>query len=579
MAITPLPESPDLGQLKKRAKALLKSVRAGDAQALSQVGPYFGDPARTTLQQAQLVIARGHGFSSWTRLKRHVEGAADEGGDQLASRFLDLVTVAYGPVPDFGPARFEQAQALLAAHPEIRQHSIYTAAAIGDVAEIDRWLTRDPGLLDRKGGYFDWPPLMYAAYARLPGASTLAAGRQLLACGADPNPYYMWGGQYKFTALTGVFGQGEGGPLNQPAHPDYVEFARALLDHGANPNDSQAAYNRCFEPGDRWLELLLDYGLAPGDKNNWLLVEDDRRTPHPSETLYFQLIQAIKRGYRERVALLIKHGVDLTKPDDTYDTRTKGRTPYQVALLMGEAEISRMLAEAGADQGDLPPGLAFQVAVMAGDEAAAQAALGQMQGLPGVATQAGMLRDAARRGKVGALQAMIALGFDVNATDGATALHEAALKGDVAAARLLLSAGADPTLRDSHHHATPMGWALHGEQAGIVALLDEQAMDIFTAAMRGNLDQVTARLAEDPGRINQRFADLCGAALPPENGWTTPLVFAVAAGQVPVVRALLAQGADPTAQSGTGQSVLSVARDEGGAVVLAEVERALAARG
>ena len=575
MAITPLPDNPDLGQLKKRAKALLKSVRAGEAEALAQVGPYFGDPKQIGLQQAQLVIARGHGFSSWTRLKRHVEGAADEGADQLASRFLDLVTLAYGPVPDFGPERFRQAKELLEANPAIRGDSIHAAAAIGDVAEIDRWLDRDPALIDRKGGYFNWPPLMYAAYARLPGASTLAAGQRLLARGADPNPYYMWGGQYKFTALTGVFGQGEGGPVNQPEHPEYVAFARALLDHGANPNDSQAAYNRCFEPDNTCLELLLEYGLSARDKNNWLLVEEDRLLPNPSETMHFHLIQAIHRGYRARVRLLVRHGVDLARPDDTYESRTKGKPPYVAAVLMGEHEIARDLAAAGAPTADLSRPEAFEVACMAGDSVAAQAMLEADGDLLAAVSQADLLRDAARRGNRPALAAMIALGFDVNAANGSTALHEAALRGDLAAAQVLLAAGADPTIRDGNHHATPMGWALHGEQTEMVALLDGHEMDIFTAAVRGNLDQVKARLAENPVRINQRFADLCGGAEPPGNGWTTPLVFAVAAAQVEVVRYLLAQGADPHVGDGKGQSVLSVARDEGGAEVLAELERAL----
>ena len=569
MAITPLPATPNLENLKKRAKALLKSVRADDAAALAQVGPYFGDPRAISLQQAQLVIARSHGFSSWTRLKRHVEGIRDEGSDQLANRFLDLVTVAYGSVPDFGPKRFVQAQELLDEHPEIVRDSIYTAAAIGDVAGIDRWLDENPDLINRKGGFFGWEPLMYAAYARLPGPSTLAAGRRLLERGADPNAYYMWGGQYKFTALTGVFGQGEGGPVNQPEHPDYVAFARALLDHGANPNDSQAAYNRCFEPDNTWLELLLEYGLNAEDKNNWLLIEDHKFLPHPSETMHFQLISAIKRGYAERVRLLVAHGADLAKPDDTYDTRTKGKTPYQAALLMGEPEIAGMLAEAGAPVDELSAAEAFQVACMAGNLAEARAVADRAgDDLSGV-RRTDMLRDAARRGNRAALEVMIALGFDLNRLSGNAALHEAVLSEDVGIARLLLDAGADPSLRDMSYHATPMGYALHTENAAMIALFDGCRMDIFTAAARGNLDQMRARLAEDRTRLDQRFAEICPGDVPQESGWTTPLVFAVANNHPDAVRLLLEAGADRSVTDGKGATLRSIAEAQAGPEVQA----------
>ena len=39
-----LPENPNLENLKKQAKSLLKAARADDHQALERVGPYYGDP-------------------------------------------------------------------------------------------------------------------------------------------------------------------------------------------------------------------------------------------------------------------------------------------------------------------------------------------------------------------------------------------------------------------------------------------------------------------------------------------------------------------------------------------------------
>ena len=53
-----------------------------------------------------------------------------------------------------------------------------------------------------------------------------------------------------------------------------------------------------------------------------------------------------------------------------------------------------------------------------------------------------------------------------------TALHHAAIDGDVALCRLLVARGADVDARDAEFEATPLGWARHGEQRDVVALLE-----------------------------------------------------------------------------------------------------------
>ncbi len=575
MAFAELPENPNLDHLKKQAKALLKAVRAGDEAALSRVGPYFGDPASIGLQYAQLVIAREYGFSSWTKLKGAVSQAKtlpSMKGDRLANQFLDLACLAYSLDVNPSPDRFERAKELFAANPEIANENIYTAAAIGDVERIERWLAEDPGLVNRKGGYFNWEPVMYAAYSRLPGASTLAGGLKLLETGADPNAHYMWGGQYKFTALTGVFGEGEGGPINFPEHPDCVAFARALLQAGADPNDSQAAYNRCFEPDDTCLELLLEFGLRADDRNNWLLEDEGRMLPNPSETMHFQLIQALRRGYKARAKLLIDHGVDLDRPDDTYETLTKGKTPYETALLLGLVDIADYMLAHGARKTELSDLDAFRAACMRGDLASARALLDANDTLM-VAAGPGMremLCDAVGQGNEDALAAMIELGFDLSIPGTQTPLHDAAFHGRLRMARMLLDAGADPTLRDPNHVQPPIGFALYSGQEEMIALLDGERMDIFTAAARGNLTQLKAHLEEDPQRHTLRFSEVRPAACgPQDNDWMTPLAYAVLNGREAVVRLLLERGADPDVDDGAGKTVRQLAKESGDPAILA----------
>ena len=64
-----LPERPDLGQLRRRARELLRAAADGDPRAVDRlraVSPHVA------LSAAQLALAREYGFQSWTALKTEV---------------------------------------------------------------------------------------------------------------------------------------------------------------------------------------------------------------------------------------------------------------------------------------------------------------------------------------------------------------------------------------------------------------------------------------------------------------------------------------------------------------------------
>ena len=75
MPVRRLPVRPDLDQVQRQAKDLLRAIHAGDAIAIAELREYHPnqiDPAAAKLADAQLALARSYGVSSWTRLAHAV---------------------------------------------------------------------------------------------------------------------------------------------------------------------------------------------------------------------------------------------------------------------------------------------------------------------------------------------------------------------------------------------------------------------------------------------------------------------------------------------------------------------------
>jgi Ankyrin repeat len=71
-----LPVRPDLEQLRRQAKELLRAIHAGDADAIADLREYHPqsiDPSAAKLADAQLALARSYEASSWTRLVQAVQ--------------------------------------------------------------------------------------------------------------------------------------------------------------------------------------------------------------------------------------------------------------------------------------------------------------------------------------------------------------------------------------------------------------------------------------------------------------------------------------------------------------------------
>lgn len=83
---TSLPERPDLDQLRRQAKDLLKAQKKGDPQVCTLLRNLHRFSRSThadilsadlKLNEVQFALALEYGFSSWNALKQHIEGLSD----------------------------------------------------------------------------------------------------------------------------------------------------------------------------------------------------------------------------------------------------------------------------------------------------------------------------------------------------------------------------------------------------------------------------------------------------------------------------------------------------------------------
>ena len=128
-----LAEHPDISQLKRQAKELLKAFAAGEANAIAEVDTHFHGASATTfaLHQAQLVVARSYGFDSWPKLKAYADGVT-------VRRLVDAVRAG----------EIETVRSMLSARPELvhldvsenDEHRALHHAVLGRHAEIVRLL-------------------------------------------------------------------------------------------------------------------------------------------------------------------------------------------------------------------------------------------------------------------------------------------------------------------------------------------------------------------------------------------------------------------------------------------------------
>lgn len=510
-------------------------------------------------------LAREYCFHTWKQVEfflshrdhkpRKLDGEEDE--------FLYNACLTYYHFDD--PGRREHARKMLEKNPALATASIHTACVVGDVAAVDRLLDDNPDLIGRRGGPLDWEPLMYACYSRLnlPDRSTYDCARVLLERGANPNAYYMWGGQYRFTALTGAFGEGEAGTECHSRHERWEELARLLLESGANPNEAQAVYNWMFDGDDACIKMLIEFGLTSKDQINWIPwdLEAPDGLEEPEETIHYLLGWDVGRPKcADRALFCLDHVTKIDEPDD------EGRTYLAHAILSGNVRVAERLRAMGAKEPELSEIDRFAAAISGGDTAGAKSMLDSNPDLRDQIFKEhdDLLHDAAGSGHAEPIRTAIELGLDIETYTHCTPLHEAADQGQLEIARLLVEAGADISKRDLHHGGTALDWArfsCKNEIFEYFATCDD--LKIFEAIGCNRLDRVRELVEADPAILKLTL----GETRPnPEDkldyDWKTPLASAITRENLEAVKLLLELGAPTEPGPPDGRSWVEYARDE-----------------
>lgn len=483
-----LPSRPHLDVLRKEAKALRRGVRNGDASALARVADVTrDDPVTTqdgfTILDAQRVIAREYGFTSWPTLRREVLWRRADNDDR---RRTLLRAALQGDIPTLAAVNEEDAMRFA--------DDAWLACARGDAEVVKRRLARDPDWAQATDGPKDgWTPLHYVARSRLAmrGApwhdDLLTCAGLLLASGADVNATYTvpnWP-QAPQSVLYHAVGEN-----------DFPALAERLLERGAEVHDGESLYHGAEHHRRTCLELLRRYGGDPARKqqpwNNtplfflcamsphgrtwpqtlegirWLLDNGaDPNTPCEDQDAT-ALHQAILHGGDAAlVELLLAHGADPNRP------RKDGATPMSLAVERGLGDVITMLEDRGGSAPPLEGTAAVLAAARRGEVATAQRlAAGRGFRFEDLECEEDRraLVDVAMRNRVAAMRALLAIGYPVDWKGdqewGATPLHWAAWHGQTEAVLLLLEHGARVDIPANPPEDSPVAcWTAHGSAA------------------------------------------------------------------------------------------------------------------
>ena len=536
-----LPPSPNLEQLKKQAKSLLKRQQAADSEALTRIRE--NHPRWKSLSQkkekehvaaspfaladAQLVIAHEYGFESWSKLQSHVK---------------TLETAS------------STAEALA---------SLRDAAGKGDLARLNALLDAHPELIDERGGEGVRTPLHHAVF----GNSDVAV-KLLLERGANPNIRCEGDNAY---------------PLHFAVEKHRLPITRLLVEHGAD-TIGEGDYHELgvlgwatawdyIQPDPEMVAYLLAHGarhnifsaVATGEAK--LSRELVARTPKDLERRMngmrmrpMPLHLAVMKNQPASMTTLLDLGANTESLDEA------GFSALDLAALRGSHDLVQALLECGAkvrlpaavalhrtadvetllrrDPGTLKPGGRWGNLIVRASECA-----------PGDVVET-LIRNGA------SVNVHDDPKTSIDSTSGYTPLHAAGWYGNVSAIDVLMKHGAHVRAREEKYHGTPAGWADYSGHKEARDLILRGPIDIIEAIQYDMAQRVQAVLEEDPAALNRAFSNY-GLFPWDAEAWHTPLAYAVTRGREEIVRLLIERGAAQTLRSPQGETLSQIAQKAG----------------
>jgi ankyrin repeat protein len=368
-----------------------------------------------------------------------------------------------------------QALALLQAWPQPRPPALQLLT--GEAAELPHSQPLPP---------WNAPPLALTAFSSLATLgfedALLAQLQRLLAAGADPNACLPDPASAD-RPLPVLFGA--------VARARSLAMVQALLAAGADPNDNESLYHAVEQSDRRIVAALVGAGARWQGTNALFRQLDFESLQDLQQALDLgadanelsasvgtrPLHHAVQRGRSlDHLQLLVRFGAAVTAPD------AHGHTLAWHAARAGRSDVLAWLAPQGVQPSDSLHER-FLAACAAADEATARALLASHPGLIADLSSADrqLLPEQAQRGAIDAVRLMLALGWpvDVPGPWQASALNQAAFRGDAAMADLLLQHGARWSERNGYG-GTALGSCLHagcnepvpgGDYAAVLTLL------------------------------------------------------------------------------------------------------------
>lgn len=336
-ALTPTPEyllagsttQLDHGRIDRTADEIVRDAR--HSRLLSS----DAGPAKPTLSEAQLVVARLHGFNSWPKLARHIEGRDsasspvsqfESAADAIVTGDIAALTTLIAKNPRLVHARSTRDHhATLLHYVAANGHEGFRQRTPKNAAEIARILLEAGADPDALAAMYDhrcttMEMLVSSVHPHAAGVQ-VALVETLLDFGA---------------AVDGV--ENDGSPLMTAFRFHYPKAADALVRRGARIDNviSAAAVGRV----DLVDAFVDDNGML---RRNVPLA--DVKWPHlpkdPSVHLGYALAWACSFGPSDVVELLLRKGVDPSGRDDD-------GTALHTAAGHGRMDLVRLLLKHGA---------------------------------------------------------------------------------------------------------------------------------------------------------------------------------------------------------------------------------------